>query len=103
MELLDNDFVDVLTKRHTKRMHCVFLIKRDHLPFTTTEYQREMNPYMIIKVTHTHTYTPTHTHTGQHPGWQLSPVSATVSALCVSEVRLQEHILVDPSHQAVDV
>lgn len=39
----------------------------------------------------------------QHPGWELSPVSATVSALCVSEVRLQEHILVDPSHQAVDV
>lgn len=33
----------------------------------------------------------------------LSPVCAAVSALCVGEVRLQEHVLVDPSHQAVDV
>lgn len=28
---------------------------------------------------------------------------AAVSARRVSEVRLQEHVLIDPSHQAVDV
>lgn len=34
---------------------------------------------------------------------QLSPGRATVPALFVSEVGLQEHVLVDASHQAVDV
>ncbi len=33
----------------------------------------------------------------------VSPVCAAVSALRVSEVRLQEHVLIDSSHQAVDV
>lgn len=33
----------------------------------------------------------------------FSPEHAAVSALSVCEVRLQEHVLVDPAHQAVDV
>lgn len=32
-----------------------------------------------------------------------SPVCAAVSARCVSEVRFQERVLVDSSHQAVNV
>lgn len=49
----------------------------------------EWLPY--INVTHMHM---DHTH---------SPVCTAVSALGVSEVRLQEHVLIDPSNQAVHV
>ena len=36
-------------------------------------------------------------------GPALLPLCAAVSALRVGEVRLQEYVLIDPSHQAVDV
>lgn len=41
--------------------------------------------------------------THMHRDRTHSPVCAAVSALGVSEVRLQEHVLIDPSNQAVHV
>lgn len=42
-------------------------------------------------------------HRSTNVSGSLSPERAAVSALRVGEVRLQEHVLVDASHQAVDV